>query len=167
MADEHMPSDNEIENYEDWFDDESNISTECKNKKPKIKEIESDVIKRRYITDEGTTSKSNIVKKEENITTVDDPQTEVLKVISKRLADRESINNEDDVFGKMVAAELKSLPKRLKFRFKHEINNSIYKFQEVNFQEMENQNQFFYQPGFVGSSNSVCTHTVLEKLWLV
>ena len=57
VADEHMPSDNEIEieNYEDWFDDESNISTECKNKKPKIKEIESDVIKRRCITDEGTT----------------------------------------------------------------------------------------------------------------
>ena len=40
-------------------------------------------------------------------------------------------------FGEMEAAELKSLPKRLKHRLKHDINNSILKYQDL--QEQVNE----------------------------
>ena len=38
----------------------------------------------------------------------------------------EKQDDEDDLFGKLVAAELKSLPQRQKYRLKHEINNLIF-----------------------------------------
>ena len=34
----------------------------------------------------------------------------------------------DDIFGTMVAGELKNFPENIKFQVKHEINNVIYKF---------------------------------------
>ena len=46
----------------------------------------------------------------------------------------EKQDDEDDLLGKLVAAELKSLPQRQKYRLKHEINNLIfnYKLQKEN-----------------------------------
>ena len=38
----------------------------------------------------------------------------------------EKQGNEDDLFGKLVAVELKSLPQRQKYGLKHEINNLIF-----------------------------------------
>ena len=40
----------------------------------------------------------------------------------------EKQGNEDDLFGKLVAVELKSLPQRQKDRLKHEINNLIFNY---------------------------------------
>ena len=36
----------------------------------------------------------------------------------------------DDIFGQMIAAELKTFPENIKFRVKHELNNVIFKFRE-------------------------------------
>ena len=58
------------------------------------------------------------------------------KVLNKWLASMndEKQDDEDVLFGKLVAAELKSLPQRQKYRLKHEINNLIinYKLQSEN-----------------------------------
>ena len=36
----------------------------------------------------------------------------------------------DDIFGQMIAAELKTFPQHIKFRVKHELNNVIFNFRE-------------------------------------
>ena len=43
----------------------------------------------------------------------------------------------------MLAAELKSIPKRLKIRLKNEIHNCVFKYQEIYLQEMENNHPTF------------------------
>ena len=39
-----------------------------------------------------------------------------------------SSNTSDDIFGQMIAAELKTFPENIKFRVKHELNNVIFNF---------------------------------------
>ena len=89
---------------------------------------------------------------------IDETETECLKVITERLVSNSNNQkiekNEDDLFGEMVAAELKALPKRIKFRLKHEINNAIYKFQAMN---MESEMMSYIQPTF--NSNSYNGHS--------
>ena len=75
---------------------------------------------------------------------------QLLATINKRLHDRkheklekramkeqEPPIDEFDVFGKMVANELRSLPKRKQVKLKHDINNAIFKYQcEVEEEEL-------------------------------
>ena len=60
--------------------------------------------------------------------------TDMSKVLNKRLTSMndEKQDDEDDLFGKLVAAELKSLPQRQKYRLKHEINNLIFNYKLQN-----------------------------------
>ena len=44
----------------------------------------------------------------------------------------EKQDDEDDLFGKLVVAELKSLPKMQKYRLKHEINTLIFNYKLQN-----------------------------------
>ena len=46
----------------------------------------------------------------------------------------EKRDDEDDLFGKLVAAEFKGLPQRKKYRLKHEINSLIFNY------KLQNQN---------------------------
>ena len=66
-----------------------------------------------------------------------DVRRDMSKVMNKKLASMndEKQNDEDDLFGKLAAAELKSLPKMQKYRLKREINNLIfnYKLQKENY----------------------------------
>ena len=76
-------------------------------------------------------------------------ENEVLVAIQKRL-DRSSTlpkeKSDEDIFGEMVAAELKSLPKRLRHRLKHDINENIFKYQNMMEQERDMVcNQAFLQ----------------------
>ena len=61
------------------------------------------------------------------------PADGLLVTINKRMQERSKRSNremEDDesIFGKMVAGELRSLPRKLKVMLKHEINSSIFKY---------------------------------------
>ena len=49
------------------------------------------------------------------------------KVLNKRLIimNGEKQDGEDDLFGKLVAVELKSLPQREKYRLKHKLTTSF------------------------------------------
>ena len=83
--------------------------------------------------------------KEKNLkkdTTQQDDSAEVLKTINKRLREKSTIfsekvkKGEDEIFGDMVAAELKGLScSILKVKFKHEVNNLIFKYQMLNLQQ--------------------------------
>ena len=42
--------------------------------------------------------------------------------------DKENKECEDDLFGKLVAVELKKFPENIKYRLKHEINNLIFNY---------------------------------------
>ena len=66
--------------------------------------------------------------------TVLDVMRDVSKVLNKRLTSMnyEKQDDEDDLLGKLVAAELKSLPQRQKYRLKHEINNPIFNYKLQN-----------------------------------
>ena len=55
------------------------------------------------------------------------------KVIHSQLNKDGSVNY-DDIFGQMVAAELKTFSEHIKFRVKHEINNVIFNFKAQKFQ---------------------------------
>ena len=58
----------------------------------------------------------------------------MLKIWKQRLTSLsdEKQDDEDDLFGKLVAAELKKLPEWRKYRLKHEINNLIYNYKLQN-----------------------------------
>ena len=64
---------------------------------------------------------------------------EVLKTINKRLKKiflEEIKKGEDENFGDMVASELKGIScSILKVKFKHEVNNLIFKYQMLNLQQ--------------------------------
>ena len=62
-------------------------------------------------------------------------ELDVMRDTSKVL-NNEKQDDEDDLFGKLVAAELKSLPKRQKYRLKHEINNLIFNYKLQNEDEV-------------------------------
>ena len=57
-----------------------------------------------------------------------DVMRDMSKVLNKTLASKNDKmqDDEDDLFGKLVAAGLKSLLQRQKYRLKHEINNLIF-----------------------------------------
>ena len=55
------------------------------------------------------------------------------KVIHSQLNKDGSVNH-DDIFGQMVAPELKTYSEYIKFRVKHEINNVVFNFKEQEFQ---------------------------------
>ena len=57
-----------------------------------------------------------------------DVMKNMVKVIHKRLENAPADADQDVVFGKMIAGELKSFPEHIKFRVKHDINNVIYKY---------------------------------------
>ena len=58
----------------------------------------------------------------------------MLKVWKQRLTSisDEKQDDEDDLFGKLVAAELKKLPERQKYKLKHDINNLMYNYKLQN-----------------------------------
>ena len=81
-------------------------------------------------------------KKQKKDTTQQDDSAEVLKTINKRLQEKSTTFSEkvkkaeDEIFGDMVASELKGLSRSiLKVKFKHEVNNLIFKYQMLNLQQ--------------------------------
>lgn len=93
------------------------------------------------------------------------PADDILYTINERLKERERKKLEeanekedsDSTFGKMVANELRSLPKRLKMMLKHEINNSIFKYQmqfEKSNNEITDGNNYHTHPNTFPSFNS-------------
>ena len=80
---------------------------------------------------------------------------EILATINKRLHEKkkekqdkkeakESVD-ENDIFGKMVASELRSLPKKMRSKLKHDINNAIFKYQ-CQLEEEESPRSLLQQP---------------------
>ena len=57
-----------------------------------------------------------------------DVMKNMVKVMHKRLENAPADADQDVVFGKMIAGELKSFPEHIKFRVKHDINNVIHKY---------------------------------------
>ena len=81
-------------------------------------------------------------KKQKKDTTQQNDSAEVLKTINKRLQEKSTIlsekvkKGEDEIVGDMVASELKGLScSILKVKFKHEVNNLIFKYQMLNLQQ--------------------------------
>ena len=62
---------------------------------------------------------------------------ELLESINKRMTERSLMaekkvgKDEDDIFGEMIAGELKCIQKKVKHRLKHQINNLIFKYQNL------------------------------------
>ena len=70
---------------------------------------------------------------------------EVLEKLGKSLTEKDK-DNVDDVFGKVVASEMKSMSAHMKFRFKHNVNNLIFKYQEMRYSEVRNLESVNSQP---------------------
>ena len=92
-------------------------------------------------------------KKQKKDTTQQDDSAEVLKTINKRLQEKSTIfsekvkKGEDEIFGDMVASELKGLScSILKVKFKHEVNNLIFKYQMLNLQQNAQPNPPIQSP---------------------
>ena len=117
-------------------DTESTVSIQS-NKRKKFKKHESES-QHLYSASSGRTNKEIKSKKPKP---QDDPSTEILKVISKRFSEKSEISSkrvtegEEDISGKMVTAELKSLPKHLSIRLKHDISSLIFKYQMMGLQQ--------------------------------
>ena len=59
-----------------------------------------------------------------------DVETQLLTTIDKRLSTMSpSSRDEHDVFGEMISKEMRGFSKALKFQFKHEVNDLLYKYQ--------------------------------------
>ena len=103
-------------------------------------------------------SGSNIVlrqreKAKKKDTTQQDDSAEVLKTNNKRFQEKSTIFSEkvkkgvDEIFGDMVASELKGLScSILKVKFKHEVNNLIFKYQMLNLQQNAQPNPPIQSP---------------------
>ena len=94
----------------------------------------------------------NEKKPRKDITQQDD-SAEVLKTINKRLQEKSTIfsekvkKGEDDIYCDMVASELKALScSILKVKFKHEVNNLIFKYQILNLQQNAQPNSPIQSP---------------------
>ena len=90
--------------------------------------------------------------------TKEDPATEVLKSINRRLISKENeqlhstqANNlprlenketEEDVLGKMVSLAMKKLPRQHKIQFKHDISSLIFQYEMLAVQSQAPQTQF-------------------------
>ena len=78
---------------------------------------------------------------------------QVIKTINKRFQEKSTIfsekvkKGEDEIFGDMVASELKGLScSILKVKFKHEVNNLIFKYQMLNLQQNAQPNPPIQSP---------------------
>ena len=78
-------------------------------------------------------------KKQKKDTTQQDDSAEVLKTINKHLQEKSTISSEkvkEDMKKRLVASELKCLCcSILKVKFKHEVNNLIFKYQMLSLQQ--------------------------------
>ena len=78
-------------------------------------------------------------KKHKKDTTQQDDSVEVLKTINKHLQEKSTISSEkvkEDMKKRLVASELKCLCcSILKVKFKHEVNNLIFKYQMLSLQQ--------------------------------
>ena len=78
-------------------------------------------------------------KKQKKDTTQQDDSAEVLKTINKHLQEKLTISSEkvkEDMKKRLVASELKCLCcSILKVKFKHEVNNLIFKYQMLSLQQ--------------------------------
>eukprot|EP00111_Clytia_hemisphaerica_P017343 TCONS_00051340-protein len=77
-------------------------------------------------TPQQTFSSSSTIKQQRQ-----DPQTERRKTynnVTSTTAQHDT--HPDDIFGQMIASELKTFPDHMKFRVKHELNNVLFKFRE-------------------------------------
>ena len=68
-----------------------------------------------------------------------------MKKLGKSLTE-EGKDDADDVFGKMVASEVKSMSAHMKFHLKHDVNNLIFKSQEMQDSEVRNLEGVNSQP---------------------
>lgn len=94
-------------------------------------------------TSTPSASKNKVVKKSKN-SKIPDYELETLNKITKAL--EPTTEDSDDLFGKMIASELKLLPPGKKRRVKHEINNIIFNYQEQeDDQSKSNLNPAFFQ----------------------
>ena len=91
-------------------------------------------------------------KAKKNPTQLDD-SAEVLKTINKRLREKSTIFSEkvkkieDEIFGDMVASELKGLScSILKVKFKYDVKNLIFKYQMLNLQQIAQPNPPIQSP---------------------
>ena len=67
--------------------------------------------------------------KDKNEGISDSIQIDAMKTITKtRIVQPKESQTENDMFGKMIASELKKFPENLKFRLKHDINQVIYNY---------------------------------------
>jgi hypothetical protein len=77
-------------------------------------------------------------KRNEPVSQEENAAKDILQTINQRLqhkSERPQQRDEDDVFGEMVTSEIKKFRKLLKFRFKHEVNNLIFKYQMLCLQD--------------------------------
>ena len=130
--DDPLSDDQESTTGNKLSDTESTVSVQS-NKRKKFKKQENES---KHL---HSTHKENKIKKPKP---QDDPSTELLKAISKRFSEKSEMSSkrvttegEEDIFGKMVSAELKSLPKSLGIRLKHDISNLIFKYQMMCLQQ--------------------------------
>ena len=81
------------------------------------------------------------------------------KVLRKRMTSMndERQDDEDDLFGKLVAAELKSLPWRQKYRLKHEINNLAFNY------KLQNENDVTHSVRRAGRIRSPTFHSEAQR----
>ena len=121
----------------DKLSDTESIVSIKSNKRKKVNKQESESQHSRS-ADNARSNKENKFKKP---SPQDDPSTELLKAINKRFSEKSAISSksvtvdEDDVFGKLVTAELKSLPKSLSIRLKNDVSNLIFKYQMMSLQQ--------------------------------
>ena len=70
--------------------------------------------------------------KDKNEGISDSVQIDAMKTMTQfmktRMVQPKESETEDDMFGKMIASELKKFPENLKFRLKHDINQVIYNY---------------------------------------
>ena len=92
-------------------------------------------------------------QKEKRYATQQDDSAEVLKTINKHLQEKSTIFSEkvqkveDEIFGDMVALELKDLScSILKVKFKHEVNKLLFKYQMLNLEQNAQPNSPIQPP---------------------
>ena len=92
-------------------------------------------------------------KKQKKDTIQQDDSAEVLKTIDKHLQEKSTIfsekgkKGEDEIFGDMVASELKGLTCSIfKVKFKHQVNDLICKYQMLNLQQNAQPNPPIQSP---------------------
>lgn len=106
------------------------------------------------------TGKEKWTKKKEPNQKADDVEKKILSTmdnINNRLikpSQAETEKDEDDLFGEMIVKELKKLSRPIKFQFKHEVNNLLYRFQIEQLKAEEMVNQSRITPIFSPQSSS-------------